>query len=200
MERNGGNVAACLSLGPSTPSKLTTGVRSVVSASRSTGKRSRTTARATPIAAPFIKRSESDDEDEEDDEEADFSGMDETPSKRTKTTGGPRRSRTPSRKAATQATATIAAAARLESSASPPEMSTPTPTHLATSTPLPVIGHGDSKPVVVDALFGHVESTHASYGGDVGGGSISLAQPSFEGGYQQGYYDGDEFDDGDGEI
>ncbi|KAH6892160.1 hypothetical protein B0T10DRAFT_457878 [Thelonectria olida] len=186
VERNGGNVAGCLNLGagsnlvPTTPSK-STAARSV-GGSRSTGKRSRVTP-----ASSFIKRSESDEEDED---EADFSGMDETPSKRTKTTGRAAQSRTPSRKAATKANATIAAAAQRESSASPEDMPTPTPTNEI------------APPVFVkpESVFGSVKFTHPSYGVTPSALDDDGYDQSASNSYSQSFQLGSEFDDGDGEI
>ncbi|KAH8733360.1 hypothetical protein BGZ61DRAFT_528665 [Ilyonectria robusta] len=153
VESEGGNVANCLSIGagssigPSTPSKPTPS-RGAGSRSGATVKRSR--AAAVPT---FIKRSESDDEEDD----LNFSELDDTPSKRIKTTGparGAAKSRTPSRRAATKAVATIAAGAQLESSASPPEDAL---TPLTDSAPAP--------PVCADpaSIFGSVEHRHPAY-------------------------------------
>ncbi|KAI5461198.1 hypothetical protein BGZ63DRAFT_404092 [Mariannaea sp. PMI_226] len=185
VERSGGNVASCLSLGtaslgPCTPSKSISG-RSF--GSRSTGKRSRVTP-----ASSFIKRSESD---EEEDELADFSGMDETPSKRIKTTGSrTAQARTSSRKAATQANATIAAAAQAESSASPPEeISTPTAESLSA-----VYTDGAS-------IFGNVEQRHPAYDTKPSTVMKDSGYDEFSHlGYTDSYYGSQDFDEGDGEI
>ncbi|KAH7166169.1 hypothetical protein EDB81DRAFT_878519 [Dactylonectria macrodidyma] len=150
VESEGGNVANCLfagsSTGPNTPSKPTPS-RGAGSRSGATAKRSR----AVP-AETFIKRSESDDEDDE----FNYSDMDNTPSKRVKTMGPARnaKSRTPSRRAATKAGATIAASAQLESSESPVEDAL---TPLTDSTPAPPVTANTA------SIFGTVEQRHHSF-------------------------------------
>ncbi|KAK7427923.1 hypothetical protein QQZ08_005536 [Neonectria magnoliae] len=154
VESEGGNVASCLnigsaSVGPNTPSKPIS-ARGAGSRSGATSKRSR--AAPTPT---FIKRSESDEED--DDDNVNFSDLDDTPSKRVKTTGPVRgaQSRTPSRRAATKAVATIAAASQIESSESPPE-DVLTPRNDTFNAPRAACGD----PV---SIFGSVEHRHPAY-------------------------------------
>ncbi|KAF7534526.1 hypothetical protein G7Z17_g13350 [Cylindrodendrum hubeiense] len=152
VESEGGNVANCLSIGagssmgPSTPSKPTPS-RGAGSRSGATSKRSRAT-----VVSTFIKRSGSDEEDDD----INFSELDDTPSKRIKTTGPARsaKSHTPSRRAATKAVATIAAGAQLESSASPPEDAL---TPLTDSAPAP-LSFADPA-----SIFGNVEHQHPAY-------------------------------------
>ncbi|KAL4726056.1 hypothetical protein ACLX1H_006732 [Fusarium chlamydosporum] len=119
---NGGDVAGCLNLGagsgpsgPNTPSKPTP-ARGQASRSGKGAKRK------TSLPVHPIKRSVSDDEDEDN---FNFDDLDQTPSKRTKTTG---RGVTPSRTAARKAAATIAdASAQYHDSESPNEEVTPKP-------------------------------------------------------------------------
>ncbi|KAF4970666.1 hypothetical protein FZEAL_9991 [Fusarium zealandicum] len=124
---DGGDVANCLALGagtsmaPGTPSKPTP-TRSQPGSRSGKGAKRKV---AVPVPSP-IKRSMSDDESY--DEDINYSDMDNTPSKRTKTTGRPARGSTPSRSAAVKAAATIAdASAQLQNSESPAdEVATPT--------------------------------------------------------------------------
>ncbi|KAH7188616.1 uncharacterized protein B0J16DRAFT_97879 [Fusarium flagelliforme] len=118
---NGGDVASCLNLGvgagPNTPSKPTPSRGAQTTRSGKGSKRKS----ALPIHP--IKRSASDDEDEDDD--MNWDELDNTPSKRVKTTG---RGVTPSRTAARKAAATIAdASAQYQDSESPYEEPVPTP-------------------------------------------------------------------------
>ncbi|KAF5002796.1 hypothetical protein FGRMN_103 [Fusarium graminum] len=157
---DGGDVASCLNLGSgsgpnglSTPSKPTpargAGTRS--------GKGSKRKVNALPMNP--IKRSASEDEDED---ELNFDDMDNTPSKRVKTTGRTPRGTTPARSAARKAAATITdASAHYQDSESPYEDApSPVPTpafsgHAATLPP--------STTVAPTSLFGDVERKPQSY-------------------------------------
>ncbi|KPM38370.1 hypothetical protein AK830_g8183 [Neonectria ditissima] len=194
VDSEGGNVANCLSIGsasvgPNTPSKPTPS-RSIASRSGASSKRSR----ATP-ASSFIKRSESDEED--DDDNVNFSDLDDTPSKRVKTTGpvrGPQ-TRTPSRRAATKAVATIAASSQLESSESPPE-DVPTPRNDSYHAPPAACADPAS-------IFGSVENRHPAYNPKPAffNTSSTFASTGTDEFFGSSMGDGHGFDDiGDGEI
>ncbi|KAJ4141269.1 hypothetical protein NW768_000479 [Fusarium equiseti] len=162
---NGGDVASCLNLGvgagPNTPSKPTPSRGAQTTRSGKGSKRKS----ALPIHP--IKRSASDDEDEDDD--MNWDELDNTPSKRTKTTG---RGVTPSRTAARKAAATIAdASAQYQDSESPYEDPVPTPVpaitgqagYAGTAGPTGSAGYPAAAPVAPStnvpptSIFGDVE-------------------------------------------
>ncbi|CAJ0554211.1 Ff.00g127230.m01.CDS01 [Fusarium sp. VM40] len=156
----GGDVANCLNLGIgsgpnglSTPSKPTP----ARGAGSRSGKGSKRKVNALPMNP--IKRSASDDEDED---ELNFDDLDNTPSKRVKTTGRTPRGATPARSAARKAAATITdASAQYQDSESPYDdapMPVPTPAFTSHPASLP-----PSTTVAPTSLFGDVERKPQSY-------------------------------------
>ncbi|KAH6611063.1 hypothetical protein Trco_001083 [Trichoderma cornu-damae] len=126
VESEGGDVANCLSLGSGsagltfTPSKPT--------AARATASRTGSgTGRKRTRKADMIKRSSSDEEEEDIADIENWSEHEDTPTKKPKTGAFPgQRNGTPSRRAATKASATIAeASALLDASDSQPEAEAP---------------------------------------------------------------------------
>lgn len=115
-----------------------------------------------------IKRSGSEDED---DDELNFDDMDQTPSKKVKTTGRTPRGPTPSRTAARKAAATIAGASAQYNDSESPYEDAPTPTPGPTSAPvgLPAAALPSSAPVAPTSIFGNVErKPQPSVGGNSG--------------------------------
>lgn len=158
--QKGGNVANCLSLGSgggpmSTPTKATPTKGTPARSGGAGSKRQRT---------PAIKRSTSDEEDDDDDDESgakeNWSELDETPSKRSKTGALPgQKNGTPSRRAATKAAATIAdATAQLHSGDSSDEVealaSAPVPNPRSVAKPAPATKRATAAPV--PSIFGDV--------------------------------------------